>query len=81
MAVAEELREFHRFVAEQLTKEDVELSPEQVLDAWRIEHPPTEELAASAAIVQQALVEADQGEGRPLSEVCDELRAELGLPK
>ena len=81
MAATAELREFHRFVTEQLDRDDVELSPEEALDAWRSEHPNPTELAASAAVVRQALVEADRGEGRPLKDVCRELRVELNLPQ
>lgn len=79
--VASELERFHVFVAGKIANGGTRLSPEEVLDEWRAENPTAEELAASVADLEQALGEADRGEGIPLDQVIEELRQKHGFSK
>jgi hypothetical protein len=73
-----ELAEFHRFLSEKITNGGCSLSPEEVLDEWRADHPSSEEFAASVVAVRQALADMDRGDlGRPADEVIAEIRRRI----
>lgn len=74
-----DLREFLDFAAEQLSRGGSELTPEEVLDLWRVEHPSPAELSESIAAVKRALAQADRGEGVPLDEFDRQFRARHGI--
>ncbi|MBI5760034.1 MAG: hypothetical protein HZA46_16075 [Planctomycetales bacterium] len=78
--VASELEQFQHFVSQTLASGGATLSPEEVLDAWRIANPNDEELTASVADLRQALEEADRGEGIPLDQALTEIRHKHRLP-
>jgi len=77
-SISNELQEFHRFVAEKLANGGAGLSPEEVVDEWRILHPNADELAESADVLRQALAEADRGEYLPADRVVAEIRKKIG---
>jgi hypothetical protein len=79
-SLTNELQEFHRFVAEKLANGGTGLSPEAVVDEWRILHPNSEDLSAGAALLRQALAEADRGEFVSAGELIAETRKQLDLP-
>jgi len=74
--LSEELREFHRFVGAKLDR--VDLSPEDALHEWRVQHPVSEVLAESVAAVRHAVADMRGGDcGRPVSDVLNEIRQRL----
>jgi hypothetical protein len=79
-SLTNELQEFHRFVAEKLANGGAGLSPEEVVDEWRILHPNPEELTESAAVLRQALAEADRGAHAPVDRVIADIRQKFNLP-
>lgn len=77
---ADELRGFHQFIAEKLGSGATPLSPEEVLDLWREDHPIPEDLEESVAAVREALADMAAGDtGRPVDDVLADLRARHGL--
>jgi hypothetical protein len=79
-SLSNELQEFHRFVAEKLANGGAGLSPEEVVGEWRILHPNADELTESAAVLRQAIAEADRGEYLPADRVIADTRQKLNLP-
>jgi hypothetical protein len=79
-SLTNELQEFHRFVAEKLANGGTGLSPEAVVDEWRILHPNPDELAEGAALLRQALAEADGGDFMTSAQVIADIRKKLNLP-
>ncbi len=76
--VSGELATFHRFIGEQLA-EGAELTPEECLRVWRVEHPSSRELDESVAAVRRALAQAEQGEGKRLEDFDRDFRARHGI--
>lgn len=75
-----ELERFQAFVVEKLTNGSSDLTPEQVLDLWRIENPTTDEHAANVDAIREAVADMEAGDhGRPYKEVLDEIRERLRL--
>lgn len=70
-----ELREFIEFAEQHLGEGSSDLTPEEVLDLWRAQHPPADELNHSVAAINRALAQADRGEGIPLDEFDRRFRA------
>ncbi len=77
--LSHELREFHTFVQEKLYSDEAsELSPEDVLDEWRVLHPTSEELADSVIAVRRAVVDMRAGDrGRPVEDIIADIRQRL----
>jgi hypothetical protein len=75
-----DLPEFVAFAQAQLGNGGSQLTPEEVLDLWRAEHPPADELADSVAAVQRALDQADRGEGQSWEDFDRAFRARHQLP-
>ncbi len=76
-----ELAQFHQFLGRRLTAGDNGLSPEEVLDEWRLAYPASEILEADVAAVRQALDEMAGGEpGKPLADFSRDFQARHGLP-
>lgn len=68
-----ELQEFALFIQAKLTAGETKLTPEEVLDQWREEHPTDEEFEESCREIQEALDEMNRGErGMSLEEVRQE---------
>ena len=75
-----ELERFQSFVVEKLSNGNSDLTPEQVLDLWRIENPTTDEHAANVEAIREAVADMEAGDhGRPYKEVLDEIRERLRL--
>jgi hypothetical protein len=75
-----ELFEFHQFVAQKLASPDQKLSPEEVLELWREEHPTPEDYANTVAALREAIQAYEAGDrGIPVEEFDREFRARHGL--
>ena len=75
-----ELRDFHNFVATQLAANPGALSPEDVVDLWRDQHPQPDDPAAVADAVRAALADMERGDlGQTLEEFDLTFRARHGL--
>lgn len=76
-----DLRDFHQFVGEKVGNGGAALSPEDVLDEWRMLHPDPEAIAEDVAAIQEALDEIENGEtGIPFEEFDQAFRARHNLP-
>jgi len=75
-----ELYQFHQFLGRKLASGE-QLTPEDVVDLWREEHPTPEELEATVAAVLKAQDAMNAGEsGVPAREFLARFRAEHGIP-
>lgn len=73
-----ELQGFHAFIGAKLSRGTCDLSPEEALDEWRLEHPDPNEVEESVAAVRESLREKESGStGRLASEYIAETRAQL----
>lgn len=77
--MSNELAAFHAFVGEQIETGPSDLSPEEVLDLWRDQHPdPASEDATEA--IREALDDMAKGDrGRPIAEFDHEFRQRRGI--
>jgi hypothetical protein len=76
-----ELSEFHQFVAEHVAS-GVVVSPEEILEEFRMFHPTPTQHDANVAAVKAALEDMKNGDrGRPAADVLREVRNELGLAR
>lgn len=57
-----EIEQFRDFIDEQVKNGHANLSPEEVLDLWRCQHPMPEELQESVAAVKTALRDMEAGD-------------------
>ncbi len=70
-----ELANFHQFIGEQLDAAEAKLSPEEALDLWRAQHPPTEGFGETVAALREAISDMAAGDtGLPLAEFDREFR-------
>jgi hypothetical protein len=77
----EELRQFHDFVAEKLSTDGVDLSPEEVLDEWRRLHPQKGAYDEDVAAIREALDDMAKGDcGMPFDQFDQEFRKRHNLP-
>jgi hypothetical protein len=75
-----DLASFYRFVGIKLDQKDAKLSPEDVLDEWRAEHPAHDDETDDVMAVKQALADMAAGDqGRPWEEFDREFRQRHGL--
>jgi hypothetical protein len=76
----DELRDFHRFVGDKVNNGGATLSPEEVLDEWRMLHPDPEAVAEDVAAIQEAIDDMEKGDtGIPLEEFDRNFRARHNL--
>jgi hypothetical protein len=73
-----ELDTFHRFIGQQLA-DGSQLTPEECLRLWRVEHPTASELSESLIAVQRALAQAEEGKGKTLHEFDRDFRPRHGI--
>jgi hypothetical protein len=57
-----ELERFHQFLMRELTCGDRLLSPEEVLDRWRADHPVEDDAAETVAALREALADMEAGD-------------------
>jgi hypothetical protein len=77
----EELREFHRFLADKLNGDRIDLSPEEALDEWRRLHPQTQALAEDVTAIREALEDMAKGDrGIPFDQFDRDFRQRHNLP-
>lgn len=77
--MSSDLSSFHTFVGEQLARGDASLSPEDVLDLWRDQHPEPAMDDATEEI-REALEDYAAGDrGRPIAEFDQEFRQRHGI--
>lgn len=74
-----DLRQFREFLIQQADGNLEDLTPEDVLDQWRANHPLPGELEVSAAEIQQTLDEMRPGAGVLARDASTEMRRSLGL--
>jgi len=58
----DELRDFHRFVGEKVNNVGAALSPEEVLDEWRMLHPDLGAAEEDIAAIQEAIDDMENGD-------------------
>jgi hypothetical protein len=79
--LVEELRDFHRFLADKLSADGIDLSPEEALDEWRRLHPQTQSFGEDVAAIQEALDDMDKGDrGIPFDQFDRDFRTRHNLP-
>ena len=78
-AIQADLRQFREFLSQQVDGDAEDLTPEDLLDQWRANHPLPGELEASAAEIQQTLDEMRLEAGVLAREASAEIRRSLGL--
>jgi len=79
--VSVDLRDFHHFLGEKLATGEVEISPEEALDEWRLAHRSEQELADDVIAVREALDDMANGDvGKELAVFDQEFRQRHGLP-
>jgi hypothetical protein len=77
--VQSELASFHQFVGQQLS-DTPQISPEEVLELWRTEHPTSDDFAESVAALREALADMAAGdEGISFVDFDREFRARRKL--
>jgi hypothetical protein len=77
----QDLRDFHRFLGEKVNIGGESLSPEEVLDEWRILHPEPKAVEQDIAAIQEAIEDMENGDtGIPFAEFDRDFRARRNLP-
>jgi hypothetical protein len=76
-----ELHDFYRFVGDKVNNGGSSLSPEEVLDEWRILHPAPSKVEEDIAAIQEAIDDLEKGDtGIPFDEFDRDFRARHHLP-
>jgi hypothetical protein len=76
-----ELRDFHRFLGEKVNNGAESLSPEEVLDEWRMLHPEPKAVEEDIAAIQEAIEDMENGDtGIPFADFDRNFRARRNLP-
>jgi hypothetical protein len=76
-----ELAAFYEFVGGKVNNGETMLTPEEVLDQWRLEHPEPGLTAEEIADIEEALADMANGDrGIPFEEFDRDFRARHGLP-
>lgn len=79
--MAEELREFHRYLTEKVGSQATDLSPEEALDEWRRLHPQADALDNDEAAIREALGDVARGDrGIPFDQFDREFRIRHNFP-
>jgi hypothetical protein len=77
-----ELLSFHQFVGEQLNAGQPCLSPEEALEAWRLQNRSPEEYAEDVQAVREALADMEAGDtGTPAEIYLAEFRKRHNLDR
>lgn len=77
----DELSSFHDFLSQRLTSGMAPLSPEEVLDLWRAEHPVADEYPDDVAALKEALADMEAGDhGLPLEQFDRKFRQRHSIP-
>jgi hypothetical protein len=75
------LRDFHHFVGERVNNGGASLTPEEVLDEWRLLHPENETADEDGAAIQEAIDDMKNGDkGIPFAEFDRDFRSRHQLP-
>jgi hypothetical protein len=61
-SIENELASFHQFIGRQLNSNESQLSPEEVLDLWREQHPSEEEDPETIEALREALADFNAGD-------------------
>ena len=79
--MAEELRDFHRFLTDKLSGAKADWSPEEALDEWRQLHPQTQAFDEDVAAIREALDDMAKGDrGIPFDQFDRDFRKRHNLP-
>jgi hypothetical protein len=75
------LRDFYQFVGDKVNNGGASLTPEEVLDEWRMLHPDPEMIEEDVAAIQEAIDDMAKGDtGIAFAEFDREFRARRNLP-
>ena len=78
---ASELQEFCSFAFARLANQEHSLSPEDLVEQWREQHPVRDDTSATISALRAALADMAAGDtGTPLDEYDRQFRARHGLP-
>lgn len=77
---ANELREFHRYLTERISSNSVDLSPEEALEEWRLEHPSDEAFEEDVAAIQEAIDSLAKDKGQSVAEFDRDFRKRHNIP-
>ncbi len=76
-----ELESFHRFLGDQLVRGEPTPTPEECLELWRSQNPPTDLIEAETQAVREALEDMAAGDrGQPVREFLAEFHARKRIP-
>jgi hypothetical protein len=71
----QDLQSFHQFIGQQLESGQARLSPEEALEAWRLQHRSPEEYSEDVQAIREALADMEAGDtGTPLDVFLAEFR-------
>jgi hypothetical protein len=77
----DELSNFHEFLSQKLRCSPARLSPEEVLDLWRAEHPAVDDYPNDVAALKEALADMEAGDhGTPLEHFDRKFRQRHSIP-
>ena len=80
MATIAQVDSFHRFAVTRLSDGRIDLSMDELLELWRLEHLSPDEVAESVAAVKAAFAEIDNEDAWiDVDEHLAELRSKYGL--
>jgi hypothetical protein len=76
-----DLRDFHRFLGQKVSNGGESLSPEEVLDEWRVLHPDPRAIEEDRAAIQEAIEDMENGDtGIPFADFDRDFRTRRNLP-
>ncbi len=77
----DELSNFHAFLSRKLASGATQLSPEEALDLWRVEHPDADDYSGNVAALREALADMEAGDqGLPLDQFDRKFRQRHSIP-
>ena len=77
----DELSSFSDFLSQELASGAARLSPEEVLDMWRAEHPSADDYPNDVAALKEALADMEAGDqGMPLEQFDRTFRQRHSIP-
>lgn len=75
-----QIDQFHRFATEKLDNGGAELTFQQLVALWHLEHPTDEERAEVIAAIEQGNKDIEAGNYRPAGEFMKEMRQKYNIP-
>ena len=77
----QDLREFHRFLSDKVSSDEIDLSPEEAVDEWRRLHPSQVAFDEDVAAIREALDDKAKGDrGIPFDQFDLDFRQRHNIP-